>query len=108
MARFKIDFVDLNLTDKDYWKVGLSKIVDKAVDAGALRRGVTSQRSAGVRAHRRWAKLRAPILLRPFSRGARRSLAELTGGERSSAAAPREGDTTALVAVVPDGTMAGV
>ena len=84
------------------------QIIDKAVDAGALRRGVTSQRSAGVRAHRRWAKLRAPILLRPFSRGARRSLAELTGGERSSAAAPREGDTTALVAVVPDGTMAGV
>ena len=27
-----IDFVDLNLTDKDYWKLGLSKIVDKAVD----------------------------------------------------------------------------
>ena len=55
--------------------------------------------------HRRWAKLRER-LLRHTHTHARRSLAELTGGERSSAAAPRKGDTTALVAVVPDGTMA--
>ena len=31
-----IDFVDLNTSDADYWKIGLKKMVEKAVDAGAL------------------------------------------------------------------------
>ena len=96
-----IDFVDLNLTDKDYWKLGLTKIIDKAVtpapSAAASRR--SAARGARTGAGRSW----APILLRP-SRGARaRSPSSPASAARPP---PREGDTTALVAVVPDGTMA--
>ena len=31
-----IDFIDMNPSDADYWQVGLKKIFEKAVDAGAL------------------------------------------------------------------------
>ena len=95
-----IDFVDLNLTDKDYWKVGLSKIIDKAVDAGALRRGVQpSMTSPSLR--------RAASLVSVLSRGPRRSVAELSSPDSAGGDGGRaEGDTTALVAVVPDSSIA--
>merc|ERR1719263_77068 len=32
----QLDFVDLNTTDQDYWSTGISKIFEKAQEAGAL------------------------------------------------------------------------
>ena len=39
----KIDFVDLNTTDEDYWSTGIKKVFEKAEGAGAFRKSGSRQ-----------------------------------------------------------------